>query len=543
MKKRLLPLLVFSLLLSLTATAGNRYIIYFTDKGNAQYKAADVTAALTKTAIEKRKERHLGFDHYDIAVNEAYLQELKNKGISIIHTSRWLNAVLVESELNIDAVKKSSAHISKVIELRGTVNPDNKFKTERLSAKQTLPSVNIAAKTNSAINYGYATSQNLLYGIDYLHDKGYTGKGVTVAFLDAGFNFLDQNVGFDSLRARNGIKATFDFWDNAANVFHKDSHGTFCAVYMLGNIKDTYVGMAPAVDVMLAITDDQFTETHQDEFNYIAGVEWAEAQGADIISASISYKDFDAGEGDYELADMDGITSIASKGARIAAAKGIVLVNAAGNSGILCTPCDVDSILCVGGVGNNKVYDGISSFGPTADGRIKPDVGAQTINVNSLNTDGTVLNSFYGGTSSATPQIAGLAACLLQANPTANNYQIIQAIRKSAHNYDFPDNTTGYGVPNARAADDTLRVMLAVHDVPPAISFNLYPNPATNLVYVEGEEAIKSVILTSLMGQVVLHETPNRLVSVLDLGQLPAGNYLLTVQIEKGSASRMLTKQ
>lgn len=541
MKKTLLFLLLSSIFLSFTARAGKKYILYFADKGNAQYQAADITKALTPVAIEKRRQNGLGFDRYDIAVNAEYLSLLEKNNVKVLNTSRWLNAALIEADMDAAQLKLLSAHISRVVELHEKPGTANKFEKVGIAGKS--GAINIAAKTTSVLNYGDATMQNLLYGIDYLHDKGYTGKGVTVAFLDAGYNGFDLNPGFDSIRARNGIKATFDFWANNSNVYIKDSHGAFCAAYMLGNIPGQYIGMAPSVDVLFAITDDQFTETHQDEFNYIAGVEWAEAHGADVISASISYKDFDAGEGDYDLPDMDGKTSIASTGARIAAAKGLVLVNGAGNSGIICTPCDVDSILCVGGVGNNKVYDGISSTGPTADGRVKPDVGAQTINVVSLNTDGTSLNSFYGGTSSATPQIAGLVACLKQANPTANNYQIIQAIRKSAHNYDFPDNTTGYGVPNAHAADDTLRVMLAVKEVKPTITFSLYPNPASNMVYVEGKELIKSITLTSLTGQVVYHSTPNRMVSVVDLSAIPVGNYIATVQTEKGSASKLLTKQ
>ena len=540
MNKVLLLLLSIGLSLSVNA---KKYIVYFADKGNAQYKAADISPSLTPLAIEKRQKNGLGFDRHDIAVNPAYLAGLEHNKVRIISTSRWLNAALVESDMEPVQLTSASAHIQKVMEVKGTPSSTNKFGEElssMLPGKANTPVVN---RTNSTINYGDAAPQNLLYGIDYLHDKGYTGAGITVAFLDAGFRYLDQNTGFDSIRARNGIKATYDFWDNSADVFHKDSHGTFCAAYMLGNIKDHYVGMAPAVDVLLGITDDQFTETHQDEFSYVAGIEWAEAQGADIISASISYKDFDAGEGDYDLADMDGKTTIASTGARIAAAKGLVLVNSAGNSGILCTPCDVDSILCVGGARNDKTYDGISSFGPTADSRIKPDVAGQTINVVSLNTDGTPLLSSYGGTSSSAPQIAGLAACLKQANPTANNYQIIQAIRRSAHNYDFPDNTTGYGVPNAKIADDTLRVMLAVSDVKQNISFNLYPNPATNSVYVECAGKADAITVMSAMGQMVLRIQPNTAVSLLDLSSLASGNYIVSVKTINGSVSRMLTKR
>jgi serine protease AprX len=532
-------LLSFICLVHINATAGNKYIIYFADKGNAQYKAADISAALTPVAIEKRQQNGLGFDHYDIAVNAAYLQELQNNNINIIHTSRWLNAALIETDLNASAIKAASKHISKIVALHPKPNTNNKFSAELGSVNK---SANTANRTNASLNYGDASAQNLLYGIDYLHDKGYTGKGILVAFLDAGYNGFDLNPGFDSVRARNGIKATFDFWDTLPNVYHKDFHGAFCAAYMLGNIPGQYIGMAPAVDVMLGITDDQVTETHQDEFNYIAGVEWAEAQGADIISASISYREFDPGEGDYDIDDMDGKTSIVSQGARLAAAKGIIVVNAAGNGGIICTPCDVDSILCVGGAMNDKTYDGISSFGPTKDGRVKPDVAAQTINIFSLNTDGSSLNSFYGGTSSATPQMAGLAACLKQANPKANNYQIIQAIRKSAHNYDFPDNNTGYGVPNAKVADDTLRIMLAVPELQSTISFNLYPNPATTTVYVESKEAIQSVTIISMTGQLIQSMQPNTPVAVLDLGNMATGNYIVYVQTAKGKTSSILNK-
>ena len=510
---------------ALQLAAKERYIIYFSGKDK------NAKAALGNEALARRAANQQQTDAYDLPVAAANLQMLRNNDVRIIRTSRWLNAALVETDLGEAQLAKLSAGIQNVQNVTakaGSVG-ENKF------IENNLPVISASGKTQNkttAVSFGLATTQNLLLGIDHLHEKGFRGKGVKVAFLDAGYNQMDSVGILDSIFANNRIKATYDFWADTTYVFTSSDHGTSCASLMVGNEPGVFVGTAPDVDLMFALTDDLITETPQDEFNYVAALEWADSLGADIASVSLSYKDFDFPYADYTYSQMDGKTTISTQGAVIAARKGLMIVNGAGNSGFLCAPCDADSVLCVGGADSLRNYDFISSYGPTFDGRVKPDVAAQTAfpwykNGNS----GFYIRPFYSGTSIATPQIAGLAACLKQAHPNASNIQLINAIRQSAHRYNNPDAGTGYGVPNGRVADSLLDVMLNVKETAATINnVSIYPNPANDKVTIEADEMIVAVEIMSLDGKLLLAEPVNAAKTNINIQSLAPGFYLVELR-------------
>lgn len=540
-------ILLFALLLSaLQSGAAQRYIIYFTDKGLIDESKFNIADVLSPEAIERRTKMGIGFDHYDIPVSENYINTLQQNGVSVLQSSRWLNAVIAETNLDPEAIHKLVPNIARI-----TMVLDKPANTNKFAQPATKPASPQTPQRTTAgrYNYGQSAAQTGLYSIAHLHDQGYTGAGITIAFLDAGFANMNNNPGFDSTFSKGRVKAVKDFWaTSSGTVYYKSSHGSDCASLVIGNIPGTFVGMAPDVNVMFAITDDYITETHQDEFNYVAGVEWAESLGTEIISVSLSYKIFDAGEGDYVYADMDGKTTISTQGARIAAAKGLILLNGADNSGFIGTPCDADSILCVGGSDMNKNYDNTSSRGPAADGRVKPDVGALTLNVNVIDPFGGINTHVYGGTSSATPQVAGIAACLKQKYPYAANYQIIRAIKESAHQYNTPDSLLGHGVPDAAKADAILGAMvLSVGNTTQQVTqtLHLYPNPAQNIIYLEAKGNIERVEVMNAMGHVVLRTAPVAPVGTIDISALPAGMYIVKAQLATGSAEahRFVKKQ
>jgi subtilisin family serine protease len=315
---------------------------------------------------------------------------------------------------------------------------------------------------------------------------------------------------------------------------------------MICNDPGIFVGTAPDVDLMFALTDDLTTETPQDEFNYVAALEWADSLGADIVSASLSYKDFDPPFADYSFSQMDGKTTISTKGAVIAARKGLLIVNAAGNSGFLCAPCDADSVLCVGGADSLRNYDLMSSYGPTFDGRVKPDVAAQTKHPYYKSVFWNIfLNPFYSGTSIAAPQISGLAACLKQAHPNATNIQLINAIRQSAHRYNNPDAGTGYGVPNGRVADSLLDVMLNVKEASTVIkNVSVYPNPANDFVNIEADEMISVAEIRSLDGKLLMSERLDAKKGIMNIQALSPGFYLMQLRSASNAISHSkLVKQ
>lgn len=180
----------------------------------------------------------------------------------------------------------------------------------------------------------------------------------------------------------------------------------------------------------------------------MAGAEWADSLGADIITSSLGYRFFDPGEGDYELEDLNGDIAIVTRAADIAAAKGILVVNSAGNEGQrgLIAPADGDSVLAVGAVDQSRTIAGFSSAGPRTDGRIKPEVLAMGSATWLMNLSGNVARG--SGTSFSCPLITGLAACLMQAAPQAGNMDVFQAIVQSAEWYENPDPKHGYGIPD-----------------------------------------------------------------------------------------------
>jgi len=323
-------------------------------------------------------------------------------------------------------------------------------------------------------------------------------------------------------------------------VYHKNVHGSHCASEVLAYKPGQYVGSAPDANAIFAITDDNDTETPQDEFNFVAALEWADSLGADVISASIGYKNFNDPRYNYTYEDMDGRTAISTRGCRVGASKGLIIVNSAGNSARICAPCDADSILCVGGAHSLRGYDGRSSYGPSYDRRVKPDVSALTINAVSVDEKGAINYSLYGGTSSAAPQIAGLAVCLKQSHPMATNIQIIQAIRMSGHRYLTPDSLTGYGVPDACKADSLLSLALSssIPRIQPNV-LRIFPNPATDILYIESSATITAAYIVSMLGQRLKSQELHTKGGAITVKELPAGTYIVQVQYADGTSNAL----
>lgn len=354
-------------------------------------------------------------------------------------------------------------------------------------------------------DYGGAEVQNELINIDYLHEKGYTGEGVTIGVLDAGFAGTDTLYAFDHFRDENKLLNTYDFIADSNDVFHTHAHGTFVLSIMAAYDPGQFVGVAPDANYMIAMTDDVASETPEDEENFVRGLEWADSLEADILSASLGYYEFDRGYEDYTYDDLDGETSLAVNAADEAAGDGLLVITSAGNGGNILTPCDGDSVLCVGGSDFEMDYDDSSSTGPTVDERIKPDIAALSINVNGYWSWGYHEFNRYSGTSYATPFISGLAACLKEAHPWASNAQLMKAIKQSGHQAQNPDTLLGHGVPNARVADSLLTKWQSsskssINSKP---GFSAFPNPFKTQLTIEGKRQadIQKIEVLSMLGK------------------------------------------
>lgn len=324
----------------------------------------------------------------------------------------------------------------------------------------------VIGTTQNIPDYGKTKDQIEILNMDCLHQRGFTGKGVTIAHFDDGYDGFDKLKAFEYSTVNNYLKGAYDFqFDKSLAWAGNGSHGTNTISIVHGYLPGEYIGIAYDANLLLARTEYTPTETHKEELNWKYAVDWAIENNADIITSSLQYNTFDKGEGDYDYKkDLDGNTSIIANAADYAASKGIIVVTIQGNFGssdwyYLATPGDADSVITVGAVGPDGVKAGFSSFGPSADGQVKPDVMAQGYQTTVIDPNGTIRKG--NGTSFAGPAIAGLIACLKQAHPNRTNMEIITAVRQSADRYTKPDVSGGYGygIPDACKADDILREM------------------------------------------------------------------------------------
>ena len=254
MGKRLLSL--FTILVCVfQGISQNKYIVFFKDKDDISLFSTE--QLVSTKCIEKRFTHGLGIDEYDLPVKLQYLQALTDNGLKILSVSKWLNAAIIEAS-------QASCELAEFIFIEKTVPvssegsvTENKFSfTEKSGFADNI----LIKQGNSSISYGKTTRQNLALEIDYLHDKGFLGEGVSIAFLDVGFPGLDTISYFNHVFDNNRVIDTYDFWSNTEYTYHKDSHGTHCSseviAYKPGQSEISFVGMAPNVNLMFYITDD-----------------------------------------------------------------------------------------------------------------------------------------------------------------------------------------------------------------------------------------------------------------------------------------------
>jgi len=454
--------------MAINAWAQNRYVVYFPDKANSIYSTDSPEAFLSTRAIERRANQNIDLEASDLPVNAWYLDSLEKYGIEPYFISKWFNAVVVEAtETQIQEVESKEfvlkyEYAAPGSKLAGSLEPVNDFYESN------------DPESSTADSYRQLEMMN----VQAMHADGFTGDGIWIAIFDAGFQGANLSSVFAHLFENGKIKDLKDFTTGGGDVFDYDDHGTNVFSCVGAKYNNQLVGPAYGSDYSLYVTEDD-GEYRIEEYNWLFAAERADSAGVDIISSSLGYNLFDDTSMNYTYDDTDGQTAVISRAAKMASAKGMLVVSSAGNEGnvswnFITMPADVDDVLAVGSVNSSNVVSSTSSKGPTIDGRIKPDVvalGSSTTVLHGTNKIGT-----NTGTSFSAPLVAGLAAGLWQFDREMTNEDLKNLILFSSDRANDPDNAAGYGLPDYRMA--TGSDVLSVDDVF-SDRITVFPNPFT----------------------------------------------------------------
>jgi subtilisin family serine protease len=450
-------LLASATLVAQTASPGEKYWLFFSDKqvrqlSKASEIQASVKAALTERALQRRlkvRDADNLIDEDDFPVSGIYLQRLADMGYQPVVVSKWLNAasfVLLQADL---ARITALPFVDKIVPVAKSVR-----RPEPSPAH--IPSLRKSTDARALVNYGSSFSQNSVIRVTDVHDLGISGHGIWIGMLDTGFRYRNHEV-FENmtvLAERDFINGDGITENQDGDPANEDRHGTQTLSVIGGFKEGQLIGPAFSASYFLAKTEDESQEVRAEEDYWIAGIEWLESQGIDVASSSLGYIDW------YTPDNMDGKTAPITIAADKAVSRGVVVVVSAGNEGnvpwkVVSAPADGFDVIAVGAVTSANTIAGFSSRGPTADGRTKPEVMAMGISAYAATPSSDKLQntySFVSGTSFSCPSTAGVAALLLSAHPRLTPAEVREALLATADRAGSPDNEYGWGLVNAYEA-------------------------------------------------------------------------------------------
>ena len=526
--------------------------VLFADKGfstaSDQRRAIDQYQSQMSNRAKYRRElrAHLRRpDFTDLPIESRYIEAVLQLGGKLRSKSRWLNGV------GLEATAQEIREIARLSFVRA-VDPIHQHIMffEVPTSDSFSPSAPSFAKV---LDYGNAKTQITQIQADFLHQENFFGENIVIGLLDTGFNLEHTAL------ERVDVIAQHDFINDDVNTADEvdqddpdqDNHGSVVLGILAGDAPGQLIGVAPRARYLLGKTESVSQngvvfERQIEEDWWVEGLEWLEEMGADVVSSSLGYFDW------YRFVDLDGKTSKVTIAANLAVQKGMPVVIAAGNLGAqpisdafglpgrITPPADGFDVLAIGAVDRDGQVLPFSSRGPTFDGRIKPDLMAMGAGVTSINTTTREgFSSDHLGTSSATPLAAGAVALLMEAFPLATVQDIVNTLRMTASQSDKPDNIAGYGVIRARAAYDRLLDQFGHTGLPKPVAvqpvsdllpttlgklkqgelFQNYPNPFNPETWIPFKLASAGEVI------IQIYNLNGRLVNILELGRLPAGDY------------------
>jgi serine protease AprX len=512
------------------------YRVYFRDKGN--YKVSDFSPSqlISDRAVVRRRITDAPIiDISDLPVNRSYIDQVRSLGYTLHCTSKWMNTGLFKTENQADTSLLTDLTFVKEVKI-----------VKRPAAKSEYNDKLNITTDNTAIP-PFDTPLTQINGYS-LHNSGFDGSGIIIAVLDGGFYLADKITSLSHLRERGGILGSRDIVTGGVNVYDYHNHGTAVMSVLAGEIPFQIAGTAPGASFWLFRTEDTSSEFPVEEDFWAAGAEFADSAGADIISSSLGYYNFDDPLMNYKFSDMDGNTTFVTQAADFAASKGILVVASAGNERNkawkrIIAPSDGTKVLAAGAVDGYNTISTFSSAGPSADGRIKPDNSAMGVSVPVQMDETTVTRA--NGTSFSCPVLSGISACVKQAVYAADYSQIITAMHQSGHLALAPDSLYGYGIP------DMAKVLSLLQDLfirKPENMSVVGPNPFTSNLEVTFREVPQSLTVqifsTSgiLISSAVYQEYLSRRLTINDLANREQGMYIIRLITGYGTFTHKVIK-
>jgi len=524
---------------SLFSQESQMYRLCLKDKGNTPFSLTHPEDFLSLKSIERRQRRNLPVDSFDLPLNPAYMEAIAETGATIQTYSKWVKTVVVDvTGMEILSRLKSLPFVDTLycvwkgnLPVKTTIDADD------------FP-LSSPFRDDIINSYGSGFTQIALNNGHLLHDAGFRGKGMSIAVLDGGFVNVD-NIDFFN---QDQIKEKKSFNHETTDMLREGSdHGTRVLSCMLSNKSGAMIGTAPEADYYLFRTEVVSEEFPVEEDYWIAALEYADSLGVDIVTSSLGYFTFDDSTMNHTQEQLDGQTVPISRAADLAASRGIVLLNSAGNEGAdswrkIIFPGDAENIITVGSIDNDSTRSYFSSVGLTADGRIKPDLMALGNQASVITSYNTIVKS--NGTSFSTPVMAGLTACLWEALPDLNSFEILHLLRETADHFQNPDSLMGYGIANVYKAyienQATGFQSATISPNPVYISISAFDNRLyINLIDNEQYNGCMVEIYTALGNRIL---TVFDLSGSIDISSLPKGIYIVSLRIGDKQCVRKFVK-
>lgn len=429
------------------------YMVSFKDKKGTEYTTDRPGEFLSDRALLRRAAHGTEITEEDLPLSSKYLARVMETGATLWLKSKWMNGVVVAAA-GPQVKKLRKLNFVTDVEL---VAPVQYERTSLLPVVPNLdrPEPRADAVPTSARFYGYGWDNLTGMKGDSLHTWGFRGKGVLVGVFDGGFPSVNYKD-FLGYNEEAEVPANYDVVEQDDTALDGSTHGATVLSTMAANHPFFFIGTAPEARYVLFKTENGKGEHRLEEINYVVALELADSIGIDVVNSSLGYTTFSSKSMNYKYKDLDGKTSPASRGITTAFERGMIIVTSAGNSGAdpwkyVGTPADSPEAFSIGALNKDGSRAYFSSYGPTSDGRTKPDVSALGVDVAAVSANGRGLTA-ANGTSLASPLVAGLMACLRQAVPDATNKELLDAVRATASQADDPDNERGWGQPDFAAA-------------------------------------------------------------------------------------------